>query len=334
MKTIAAKMTDVPGHTRAIVPYMVKNGLKFLHLGVNPASSVPEVPPLFRWRTPTGEELVVMYNEDYGEFTEIGDSGIALYFAHTGDNCGPQSAEEIRELYGEIHKKYPTAKLRAGTLEDVAQIALGITDLPVVTEEIGDSWIYGVGTDPGKVSQYRALLRQRRLLPPGEGREVNRKLLLIPEHTWGLCYKRFLGYQLDDGRFVGEHNYYVRAEFEKMRPTEKLKIMEESWQEQRDYLTTALEAFPEASRETTAAKMGEYKRAETDTAGFAPVPKAESVKRYDVELMDWRVSVGPDGSIVGLEHRECSMQMKTIPWAPFCMRYSLRKTLKDLRSST
>ena len=228
MKTIAAKMTDVPGHTRAMVPELAKAGIKFLHLGVNPASSVPDVPPLFRWKAPNGQEIVVMYNGDYGEFTEIGDTGTALYFAHTGDNRGPQSAEEIRRLYKDIHQKYPGAVLRAGTLEDVAQIALSIPDLPVITGEIGDSWIYGTGSDPGKISQYRALLRRRRLLKEEERAKVDESLLLIPEHTWGLCYERFLGWQLEDGSFIGEHNYYERSEFEKMRPTEKFRIMEAS----------------------------------------------------------------------------------------------------------
>ena len=190
-KTIAAKMTDVPGHTRAMVPELAKAGIKFLHLGVNPASSVPAVPPLFRWKAPDGQEIVVMYNGDYGEFTEIGDTGAALYFAHTGDNRGPQSAEEIRRLYKDIHQKYPEAVLRAGTLEDVAQIALSIQDLPVITGEIGDSWIYGTGSDPGKISQYRALLRRRLLLKPEERDEVDKSLLLIPEHTWDFATNGF-----------------------------------------------------------------------------------------------------------------------------------------------
>lgn len=47
-KTIAAKLTDVPGHTRGIVPLLAEAGIKFLHIGVNPGSTVPSVPPLFR----------------------------------------------------------------------------------------------------------------------------------------------------------------------------------------------------------------------------------------------------------------------------------------------
>jgi len=57
-QTIAAKMTDVPGHTRGIVPLLAQAGVKFLHIGVNPASTVPGVPPLFRWQDPSGAEIV------------------------------------------------------------------------------------------------------------------------------------------------------------------------------------------------------------------------------------------------------------------------------------
>lgn len=56
-KTVAAKLTDVPGHTKAIIPLLKKAGIEFLHIGVNPASTVPEVPPLFRWKADTVRKL-------------------------------------------------------------------------------------------------------------------------------------------------------------------------------------------------------------------------------------------------------------------------------------
>ena len=43
-KTIAAKMSDVPGHTRAIVPMLAEAGIRVLHIGVNPSSTPPDVP--------------------------------------------------------------------------------------------------------------------------------------------------------------------------------------------------------------------------------------------------------------------------------------------------
>ena len=71
-KTIAAKMTDVPGHTKAMIPLLKKAGIEFLHIGVNPASAVPEVPEIFRWQCDTGEKITVIYNGEYGNFTALG----------------------------------------------------------------------------------------------------------------------------------------------------------------------------------------------------------------------------------------------------------------------
>ncbi|GKH56522.1 hypothetical protein CE91St58_39070 [Lachnospiraceae bacterium] len=39
--TIAAKMTDVPGHTMALVPALCDAGIEFLHIGVNDSSRIP-----------------------------------------------------------------------------------------------------------------------------------------------------------------------------------------------------------------------------------------------------------------------------------------------------
>ena len=75
--TTAAKMTDVPGHTRAMVPLLAEAGVTFLHLGVNPAWPVPDVPPVFRWRSPDGAEVVVAYQAGGygGELTIDGSPG-------------------------------------------------------------------------------------------------------------------------------------------------------------------------------------------------------------------------------------------------------------------
>src|SRR5262249_10138251 len=57
-RTIAAKMTDVPGHTRAIVPLLADAGIQFLHIGVNPASTPPDVPDVFVWKSPDGADVI------------------------------------------------------------------------------------------------------------------------------------------------------------------------------------------------------------------------------------------------------------------------------------
>ena len=121
-KTIAAKMTDVPGHTKAIIPFLKNAGIEFLHLGVNPASAVPDVPEIFRWQCDTGESINVIYNGEYGDFTILGDTGVALYFAHTNDNLGGQTPEEVEETFAALREKVPGAELVAADLNDVAYV--------------------------------------------------------------------------------------------------------------------------------------------------------------------------------------------------------------------
>ncbi len=67
--TIAAKLTDVPGHTRALVPYLAEAGVELLHIGVNGGIHGPTVPPMFRWVDESSSSSVtVMYADDYGGF--------------------------------------------------------------------------------------------------------------------------------------------------------------------------------------------------------------------------------------------------------------------------
>jgi hypothetical protein len=112
-KTIAAKMTDVPGHTRGIVSLLAEAGVEFLHIGVNPGSTVPEVPPLFRWQAPDGKEIVVMYESGYGSAFVIEGIEDSLAFGHTGDNLGPQSSQQVLDVYHDIQKNFPQARFFA-----------------------------------------------------------------------------------------------------------------------------------------------------------------------------------------------------------------------------
>ncbi len=296
MQTIAAKMTDVPGHTKAIIPHLQNAGIKFLHIGVNPASTRPNVPDLFRWRADGGEEIVVMYNGDYGKMTEIGTSGVAVYFAHTGDNRGPQSVEQIKAIYQKLHEQYPEAEIAAGTLEDIAEVALG-EELPVVTEEIGDTWIYGGASDPKKVSQYRALLRLKDKMAPSEMEKIYRELILIPEHTWGLDEKMHLGYQLENGELVGEHEYFEKKQFTQARSMEKFQKMEFSWREQRRYLYKAVENLYGVRRMMAEVVMREYKRDPIDILGFERKNVGELFT-----IGEYQVSVNAQGELAYLAH--------------------------------
>jgi hypothetical protein len=243
--TIAAKMTDVPGHTRGIVPLLAEAGVKFLHIGVNQGSTVPKVPPLFRWQDETGAELVVMYESGYGNAFSIPGLDDSLAFGHTMDNLGPQSEEQILQVYRDKQAVFPGAKVFASTLDRFAEKLEKVREsLPILDAEIGDSWIHGVGSDPIKVSRFRELLRLRLEwlsrkkvdYQDSQFRNFNRKLLLVPEHTWGM----------DEKTFLGDHENYDAKSFKNSRGKANFKKFESSWVEKRAYIQNAVNAFEES----------------------------------------------------------------------------------------
>ena len=89
--TVAVKMTDVPGHTRSIVSVMSKAGIRMLHIGVNGASPVPEVPPFCRWRDTGGSELILVYQQNYGTEDLLPGGKVAISINFTGDNHEPHT---------------------------------------------------------------------------------------------------------------------------------------------------------------------------------------------------------------------------------------------------
>lgn len=278
-KTIAAKLTDVPGHTIGLVPVLARAGVEYLHIGVNGASHVPEVPPVFRWVAPGGEEVIVQYAGEYGDTVTVPGLRDALAVVFSADNLGPPTAAQVIETFEALGKRYPGAEITASTLDAFAEKLLAVRDrLPVVTEEIGDTWIHGIGTDPWKTARYRELLRLRdrwtargMLEPDSEAyRGFCTNLLMIPEHTWGLDLKKHLGDYRNwsilsfraarerdrvgpeavppQYRFIDDH---ARRELDELFPGEpdrserrSYSFFESSHKEQRQYLDRAIEALP------------------------------------------------------------------------------------------
>ncbi|MGW5193414.1 DUF5054 domain-containing protein [Kribbella sp. NPDC004138] len=322
--TIAAKLTDVPGHTIGLVPYLERAGLQFLHIGVNAASAVPEVPEFFVWRAPDGSEVVVNYAQDYGTSglaVAVAPGGTdALHLAHTGDNLGPPPLAEIEELFQGLQANYPGARIVASTLDQFAQAVLAArAELPVVTDEIGDSWIHGAASDPIQTARLRALLRLRsRWVGSGElvpGRpecdDFSDGLLLIPEHTWGKDLKTYLP----------DYGHYDKAAFQRARTADVVDVaanpagtrgyscprmdrprptygdFEESWAEQRAHVSRALAALPAALlAEAAAAIAGSSPGAEHGRPD-AEVPIDPGVEHA---VGNYRVTFGGDGALIGL----------------------------------
>jgi hypothetical protein len=240
--THAAKMTDVPGHTRGIVPLLAEAGVDLLHIGVNPASAVPDVPPVFRWQSSGGQEVTVIYQGVYGSNFTLDGLDEALVFAHSDDNLGPQNFEQVQAVYQRIRNQFPDADVVASTLDDFSDaMEPFVAKLPVVTQEIGDTWIHGVGSDPLKVMQFRELMRlqkewavQGKVDPTAtDMKAFNRRLLMIAEHTWGMDIKTYL---------ADTENFSAQA-FQKARAKPNFKKVEGSWDEKRQYIDRAIRSL-------------------------------------------------------------------------------------------
>ncbi|HVY52223.1 MAG TPA: DUF5054 domain-containing protein, partial [Devosia sp.] len=285
--TIAAKMTDVPGHTRSIVPLLAEAGVRFLHLGVNEASPVPEVPAVFRWRADGGEEVLVLYQDSYGGTYFPEGQPYGLSFAHTNDNAGPQTISQTVEIYRRLEAQHPGARIVASTLDRFGELLWAQRErFPVVEDEIGDSWIHGVGTDPQKVSRFLALQRLYGTFAKegltAERESFGRMLALVPEHTWGVDIKTFLR----------DETAWDRPDFESARGKDpRFAFTQESWAEQRRYLDSAVHAL----------NAGDQARAAAALAETAPDPLAGEAVRAEgpLEIAGWRISIAPaTGDIV------------------------------------
>ena len=300
-KTIAGKMTDVPGHTRAIIPLLEEAGIRVLHIGANPGSTPPDVPDAFRWRDENGKEVLVLYQRgEFGGLTRIQDMDEALMFAHAGDNRGPPISDQVREIYFNLKNKYPGVKVVNSTLNQFAHVMLRRRPkLPIVEGEMADTWIHGAATDPTKMRRYRALLRLhdgwvRKGIPRKMMdcfKRFQRNLLLVPEHTCGLDEKTHL---------TDYVNYSVR-QLARARKTEVFRNFEASWEEQRNYLKKAVRALGQSPQGKKAREV--LKRSEPKRPGVSGATRLSPGRIFETE--HFKVRFDPEsGALTKLQGNE------------------------------
>ncbi len=242
-----AKMTDVPGHTRGLIAPLAEQGVKFLDIGVNGGSTPAEVPPLFVWKDTSGASIIVMYHHDYGSVVCLPGSDLAIAIVVRDDNTGPHTPEEIVSTYSDLRRQFPNAKVIPTSLTEIANAAEPYRGhLPVVTQEIGDTWIYGVASDPVKVARYREVSRLRQAwiaqgsFRSGDATDVAllRHLLLEAEHTWGTDTKTWLDFE-----------HYTPRDLAEMLNTKNYKVVQFSWAEKRQDLFDSIAALPAPLRD-------------------------------------------------------------------------------------
>jgi len=301
--TTGAKMTDVPGHTRGLIAPLAAQGVKFLDIGVNDASTPAEVPPLFLWKDAGGSALVVMYHHGYGDVLRVPDSDLAIAMVVADDNAGPHTLEEIRKTYATLSDRFPSAEIVPTSLSEIANaVEPHRNSLPVLTNEIGDTWIHGVASDPLKVARYREVARLRRnwiaqnKFAIGDATDVAllRHLLLEVEHTWGTDTKTWLDF-----------DHYIPRVLAAMIDTKNYKVVQFSWQEKRQDLFAGIDTLPSALREQAL-------RAVRNLDASPPRPvHSSSTTRTEIETSHFIVGIDPKSGAI---HRLLNKKSKR-EWA-------------------
>jgi hypothetical protein len=292
--TVGAKMTDVPGHSRGLVGPLARHGVTFLDIGVNAASTAPEVPDLFTWKDPAGQSLTMMYHRfDYGGVVVVPGSTLAVSVNVRNDNSGPHTPEEIRTIFADLRGRFPNASVKAANLTDIANAVQPFASkLPVVTSEIGDTWIYGIASDPHKVARFREILRLRRdWIAEGKwniGDDADlaflRHFALGAEHTWGADTKTWLDF-----------NHYTPSALEQVLGTPHYKVMTYSWAEKRDDIQAGVDALPDSFREDAVRRLDALKPAR-------PVAQHKNATALTGTYFD--IGVDPQsGAIVSLRNK-------------------------------
>ncbi len=275
--TTGAKMTDVPGHTRGLVSALSANGVKFLDIGVNSASTPPDVPSLFVWKDSDGTSLVMMYHQkQYGGVVEVPGSDLAIDVEVRNDNSGPHSVNEIRQIYARLRQQFPNATVSAANLTEIGNAVDAFrSNFPVVTHEIGDTWIYGAGSDPIKVARYREVARLRRSwIASGQFKEADatdvallRRLALAAEHTWGTDTKTWLDF-----------DHYTPHDLQQMLDRPNYRTVEKSWVEKRDDINQGVATLPAALRQQAMQRLAELKPIVPVASGLSPHAANEQIE--------------------------------------------------------
>jgi len=239
---------DVPGMTRGMLKVLRDAGVNAISVGVNAASTPPKVPKVFIWRDEKEKaEVYGLYHPfGYGGYSRaeaviVPGLSHALVYDWNGDNAGPYTAEQYIQHFEAIQKEFPHAQVIASTFETFTQhLSAYAHELPVITGEIGDTWIYGCPSDARKLAALRAFNRVWDAYVGGDPDKMRhalnfdkvfanatRLMLKLGEHTWGKDVKTYLK----------DNTNWANDAFELARTVgpnrTQYNDLEESWWEQR-----------------------------------------------------------------------------------------------------
>lgn len=108
--------------------------------------------------------------------------------------------------------EYPDYELELTSMDQFANEIWEVRDqLPVITEEIGDTWIHGMMSDPKIIRDYR-ILTNYMFDNKIENDDANFYAMLVPEHTWGMDIKRYFS----------DYMNYEKKDFQRARSLDQI----------------------------------------------------------------------------------------------------------------
>ncbi len=247
--TLTASNRDVPGMTQGVIPLLRQAGIQALSIGSNGEVVAPATPPVFWWKIPNSTEklLVFWHPGGYGGIRQ-GDAVVipgfrqALITFFSGDNAGNITAQYVLEILSILRAGFPNAKeIKPSTFDaftaELLKDEKALAALPVIEQEIGDTWIYGAAADPWRLAVYREMTRARADYLARGGKEdeavkrFSRFLVKIPEHTAGV---NFTNYPVPQPSWSNQ-------DFQANASNCQFQWVQYSWDEQRLFLQWALD---------------------------------------------------------------------------------------------
>eukprot|EP00040_Diaphanoeca_grandis_P025095 m.138598 g.138598 ORF g.138598 m.138598 type:complete len:904 (+) comp30005_c0_seq1:320-3031(+) len=211
---------------------------------------------------------------------QVEAAGVAVCYAWEGDNKGPQTGEQALAIFKEVQQMYPKAKIHASDAFDdfVSAVLPYKSTLPVVTAEIGDTWIQGASSDPLKVAQFRAISRLRsECIEAGtcdpttaEFKTFDRLLMKVGEHTWG-----WNGGGIRNSMYSNDE---LQKSIHDLKNTPYFQTAIYTWQEQRAFITNAIASLSPTNplRVAIAAELAAITPTTAfDETGFVAVDESE-----------------------------------------------------------
>lgn len=168
--------------------------------------------------------------------------------------------------------------------------------LPVITKELGDTWIHGVGSDPVLMAEFRALSRLRLnwinqskfTFGSKQDMAFGLPLLMVAEHTWGRDVKTFLK----------DWNIYLPDDFKAARQKPNFKQMEQSWKEKRNYIDRAIKALPTEEKQEALTVLKALSPSVPEISSYSKIRNLNKIIR--TKYYNFKISAS-NGSIISLK---------------------------------